>query len=54
MNFRRKDGKLAVEYLAIIVLVLAVLVIMLVFSDKIRLGITEGLSNFFGDIIRRR
>lgn len=51
---RKKDGKLSVEYIAIIVLGLAVLLILIIFTDSIRNKIIDGLRRFFEDTIRRR
>jgi hypothetical protein len=51
---RKKNGKIAVEYIAIMVLALAVLLILILFSDKLREEMVKAFKNFFGDIIRRR
>ncbi len=49
-----KKGKLEVEYIAIIVLALAVLLILILFSDKLRASIVEGVTQFFEEIIKGR
>lgn len=51
---KHKQGKLEVEYIAIIVLALIVLVIMVIFSDNIRQNIVDGVTTFFDEIIRGR
>ncbi|MEK6816111.1 MAG: hypothetical protein AABY09_00735 [Nanoarchaeota archaeon] len=51
---KHKQGKLEVEYIAIIVLALMVLVILVIFSDTIRQKIVEGVTTFFDEIVRGR
>jgi hypothetical protein len=47
-----KKGKLAVEYIAIIVLILAVVLVMILFSDKIRVEVVEGVTEFISGVVR--
>lgn len=49
-----KKGKLATEYLAIIVLALLLLVVLLLFATGLREHIVEGIKHFFQEIIGRR
>ena len=50
MILRDKNGKLALEYLAVIVLALLLLVVMLIFSTKVRDKITDAIKNFISVI----
>ncbi|MEA3379224.1 MAG: hypothetical protein U9Q69_06365 [Nanoarchaeota archaeon] len=45
--FKRKDGKLSVEYIAIMILALAVLLILLLYSGTIKDKIVDGVAIFF-------
>jgi hypothetical protein len=47
-----KRGKLSIEYLAVAILVLAVLFILLLFGGKIREKIIEAVTTFFSETIR--
>lgn len=49
----KKKGKLALEYLAVIVLALIVLIVILIFSGKIREKAFEAGRNFLAFIGRR-
>ena len=49
-----KKGKLAVEYLAIIVLALIILVVLLIFASGIRDKIIAGIKSFIQNVLGRR
>ncbi len=48
-----KNGKLAIEYIAIIILALLLLVVLLIFSNSIRDKILEGMKHFVKNILGR-
>ncbi|HII14980.1 MAG TPA: hypothetical protein HA362_01595 [Nanoarchaeota archaeon] len=53
MRFRDKNGKLALEYLAVIVLGLLLLVAMLIFSTKVREKVVDAIKSFVSIIGRK-